>query len=107
MNCALVEREGNHFRLALESGHAQTLLSDSIKERLKTALEQHLNAPVTLRFQIGNVAAATPADQHKQQQAERQQTAANHVVQDPHVQAMQEMFDARVAAIHPLDDTDE
>jgi len=106
MNCALVKHEGHQFWLALESGHAQTLLSDSIKERLKTALEQHLHAPVTLHFQIGHVTAATPADQHKQQQVERQQTAANHVVQDPHVQAMQEMFDARIAVIHPLDDID-
>jgi DNA polymerase-3 subunit gamma/tau len=106
MNCALVKREGNHFWLALESSHAQTLLSDSIKERLKTALEKHLNTPVTLQFQIGNLTATTPADQQKQQQTERQQTAAEQIARDPHVRDMQEIFDARIAAIHPRDDTD-
>ncbi len=107
MNCALVEREGNHFRLVLESGHAQTLLSDSVKERLKTALEQFLDAPVTLQFQVGKVMEATPASQYKEQQAERQQAAADRIVQDPHVRAIQEIFDARIATIRPLDDTDE
>jgi len=106
MHCALIKREGHQFWLALESGHAQTLLSDSVKERFKAALEQHLGAPVTLHFQVGNMPAATPADQQKQQRAERQQAAAEQVAQDPHVREMQEMFDARIAAIHPLDDTD-
>jgi DNA polymerase-3 subunit gamma/tau len=106
VHCALAEREGHRFRLMLEPSHAQ-MLSDSVKERIRVALEQHLESPVTLAFQTGKVTAATPARQQAEQQAERQQIAAEHIVRDPHVQAMQEMFDARIATIHPLDETDE
>ncbi|MCC9000667.1 MAG: hypothetical protein LM522_14460, partial [Candidatus Contendobacter sp.] len=106
LHCALAEREDNRFRLMLEPSHAQ-MLSDSVKERIRTALEQHLESPVTLKFQTGKVTATTPAQQQAEQQAERQQTAAEQIVRDPHVQAMQEMFDARIATIHPLDETDE
>jgi hypothetical protein len=46
---------------------------------------------VTLKFQTGKLTAATPADSRQQQQAERQQTAVEQIVnQDPHVRDMQE-----------------
>ena len=105
MHCALVERDGSHFHLALEPSHAQ-MLNDMVKERIQTALEQRCGGPVTLKFQIGDVTVATPADQQQRRQAERHQAAAERVAQDPHVRDMQEMFDARIAAIRPLDETD-
>lgn len=106
MHCELVDREGNHFRLMLESNRAQ-LLNKSIEDRLKGALEQYLSASVSLHIQVGKVTGATPASQYEEQQAERRQAVVQHIVQDPHIQAMQEMFDAQIAAIHPLDETDE
>ncbi len=106
LHCVLVAREDDNFRLMLEPSHAQ-MLNKGIEDRLRVALEQHLGSPVNLRVQVGHAAAATPARQQAEQQAERQQAAADRVVQDPHVQAMQEMFDARIAAIHPLDETDD
>jgi DNA polymerase-3 subunit gamma/tau len=106
LHCALTARDGDFFQLALESGHAQ-MLTKTVEDRIRAALEQHLGRPVQLRFQVGNVTATTPADQRKQQQAERQQTAAERIAQDPHVRDMRELFDARIAAIHPLDDVDD
>ena len=105
LNCALVAREGHDFCLALEPGHAQ-LLTKTVEERLMAALERHFGGPVTLRFQIGDVTAATPASQRKERQAERRQAAAEQVNQDPHVRDMQATFGARFVAIHPLDETD-
>ncbi len=105
MNCALIERQGNDFRLALEPGHAQ-LFNKSIEERLKAALEQQLGAPVGLRFQVGGTVEETPARQRFQQQAERQQVAAEQVIQDPHVRDMRETFGAQIVTVHPLDETD-
>jgi DNA polymerase-3 subunit gamma/tau len=105
LNCALVEREDHYFHLALDPRHAQ-MLNKSTEDRLKAALEQHLGATVTLKFQIGGATAPTPAHQRQQQQAKRRQAAAERVAQDPHVRAMQEMFDARISAIHPLDETE-
>ncbi len=104
LNSALAERNGDAFQLTLEPGYAQ-MLNKAVEDRIQTALEQHLGRPVTLKIQIG-AAAATPAIQQKQQQAERQQTAAEQIRQDPHVRDMQEMFDAKIAAVHPLDETD-
>lgn len=105
LNCALVSREGNHFRLALEPIHAQ-MLNKTSEERLKVALEQQLGTPVDLRFQVSKLTVATPADQRQQQQAERQQVAIERVNQDPMVRDIQETFEARIVAVHPLDDTD-
>ncbi|MDQ5910246.1 MAG: polymerase subunit gamma/tau, partial [Pseudomonadota bacterium] len=107
LNSALVERKGDAFRLALEPGYAQ-MLNKAVEDRIQAALEQHIGRPVTLKIQIGAAAAtaATPAVQQQQQQAERQQAATAQTRQDPHVRDMQEMFDAKIAAVHPLDDTD-
>ncbi len=105
LNSALAERNGDAFRLTLEPGYAQ-MLNKAVEDRIQAALEQHLGRPVTLKIQIGAVAAATPAAQQKQQQAERQQTVAEQVRHDPYVRDMAEMFDARIAAVHPLDETD-
>ena len=104
MNCALIERQGNDFRLALEPGHAQ-LFNKSIEDRLKAALEQQLGAPVGLRFQVGGTVEETPARQRFQQQAERQQVLAEQVTQDPHVRDMRETFGAQIVTVHPLDET--
>jgi len=105
MNCELVERKDHHFLLALEPGHAQ-MLTKPAQERLQAALEQHLGQPVSLQFKIGDVTAATPARQQDQQKAEQRQAAVEQMQQDPHVRDMQEMFDARVTAIHPIDEND-
>ncbi|MDG4550656.1 MAG: DNA polymerase III subunit gamma/tau [Candidatus Contendobacter sp.] len=103
LHCALTMGDGDFFQLALEPGHAQ-MLTKTVEDRIKAALEQHLGRSIHLKFQVGNVTAMTPADQQKQQQAERQQTAVERIAQDRHVRDLREMFDARIAAIHPLDD---
>ncbi len=106
LNCALVKREGNNFQLALGPTHAQ-MLTKTIQERLKTALEQHLGLPVTLHFQIGELSLATPEDERKQRVLQRQQTAIEHARQDPNLPVLQELFDARITAIHPLNNTED
>ena len=103
--CELMVYEGNRLQLRLEPS-LEPMLNQHIKDRLKAALEQHLGKPVDLKFQFGSV-TATPEDRRKQQHTERQQTAAEQIARDPHVRDMQERFEARIAAIHPRDDTDE
>ncbi|HRF44581.1 MAG TPA: DNA polymerase III subunit gamma/tau [Candidatus Competibacteraceae bacterium] len=103
-NCQLVAHNGHHFQLRLEPNF-KPLLNSYITDRLKTALEQHFGEPINLTFQFGHT-TETPARHQDQQQAERRQAAAEHTQQDPHVRDMQEMFDARITAIHPLDESD-
>ena len=106
LHCALVERQDRRFRLLLEPGHAQ-LFNKTIEERLKSALEQHLGSPVDLRVQVGDATLVTPASQQAERQAERQLAAADRIAEDPHIRDLQERFDARIATIQPLDETDE
>ncbi len=105
LHCALVERQDHHFRLMLEPGHAQ-MFNKAIEERLKAALEQYLGSSVDLRVQVGDAALATPARQQAERQAERQQAAADRIAKDPNIRDIQERFDARIATIHPLEETD-
>ncbi len=103
LNCALIARDGADFHLALTPAHAQ-MFPKTIQERLRAALEQHVGCPIKLRFQIGDLAVATPEDQRKQRRTERQQAAVEHAEQDPHVRTIKEMFDADITAIRPLED---
>ena len=105
MNCVLAEQNGDFFRLALEPSHAQ-MLTKTIEERIRAALEQHLGKPVQLKIQVGGVTTATPASQQKQHQAERRQTAVDQIRQDPRVRELQDRFEARIVAIHPVDDAE-
>lgn len=102
LNCLLIARDGNDFLLGLVPAHAQ-MLTKAIQDRVKVALEQHLGAPVNLRFQIGELTAATPEDERKQRRAEQVQAAVEAAHRDPNVQAMIEMFDAKIVGVRPLD----
>ncbi|HRX69767.1 MAG: DNA polymerase III subunit gamma/tau [Gammaproteobacteria bacterium] len=105
LNCELVAYEDHCLQLRLEP-NLKPMLNQHVEDRIKAALEKHLGKPVDLKFQIGAVAGITPEAQQKQRQAERRQAAAEQTQQDPHVRDMQEMFDARITAIHPLDESD-
>ena len=105
MNCVLAGREGDGFRLALESGHAQ-MLTKTVEDRIRAALEQHFGRPVHLKFTIGAVTTITPAGQRQQQQAERRQAVSDQASHDPYVREIAETFDAQIVAIHPLDEPD-
>jgi DNA polymerase-3 subunit gamma/tau len=103
--CQLVAHVGHRFQLRLEPSF-KPLLNSHITGRLKAALERHFGEPIDLTFQFGNVTTTTPARQNNQRQTERRQAAAEQTQQDPHVRDMQEMFDARITSIHPLDKSD-
>ena len=104
-NCELVKHEGNHFCLMLEP-RFEIMLSQHVKDGLKSALERHLGEPVDLKFQFGSVTTATPKERRQQQQAERRQVISDQARHDPHVRDIVETFDARIVAIHPLDESE-
>ncbi|MBK8507280.1 MAG: DNA polymerase III subunit gamma/tau [Candidatus Competibacteraceae bacterium] len=103
LNCVLVAREGNSFCLALDATHGQ-MRNKTSEERLRSALEQHFGAPASLRFQVGNLPAATPAEQFFQRQTERQQAAVKRIEQDPRIAELKELFDASIKDVQPHDD---
>ncbi len=104
-NCELVKHEGNHFCLMLEP-RFEIMLSQHVKDGLKSALERHLGEPVDLKFQFGSVTTATLNKRRQQQQAERRQAISDQASHDPYVREIAETFDAQIVAIHPLDEPD-
>ncbi|MBL8250282.1 MAG: DNA polymerase III subunit gamma/tau [Candidatus Competibacter sp.] len=103
LNCVLAAREGDNFCLALDAAHAQ-MRNKTSEERLKTALEQHFGASINLRFQVGDLPAATPAEELLQRQSERQQAAVERINKDPRIAEMREIFGADIKNVRPLDD---
>lgn len=102
VNCALVERGEDYFRLALEPGHAH-LLNKAVEERIRLALERRLERPIRLKFQIGGVTGPTPVHLQQERQAQNRHDVTEQILRDPQVRDLQERFDARIEAIHPLE----
>ncbi len=95
LNCALKDRQGNHFALSLAPGHAQ-LLSKPREELLREALSQQLGKNATLSIDVEQSDNPSPATRQKQRQAARQRQAEASIEQDHTVQALRETFAAQI-----------
>jgi DNA polymerase-3 subunit gamma/tau len=103
-NCALEAVDGELMQLTLDPSCAN-LLGKERETALRDALAAHFARPVTLRITAGNPRTETPAREQARLRGERQQAAEAAILGDPHVQALQEAFNARVnpATIRPKD----
>jgi DNA polymerase-3 subunit gamma/tau len=103
-NCALTQREGNIFHLALAPAHA-SLRNSKLEERLQEALSAHLGEQVKLLFTVTQPSAETPAALQERASQDRMRSAQEAIAQDNHVKTLQEMFDARIVpdSIRPVD----
>ncbi|HEX22907.1 MAG TPA: DNA polymerase III subunit gamma/tau, partial [Chromatiales bacterium] len=104
LNCALKDRQGNHFALSLAPAHAQ-LLSKPRENLLREALSQQLGETVTLSIDVEQTDNTSPATHQKQRQAARQRQAEASIEQDHTVQALRETFAAQVnpGSVLPVD----
>ncbi len=104
LNCALKDRQGNHFALSLAPTHAQ-LLSKPRENLLREALSQQLGETVTLSIDVEQTGNTSPAARQKQRQAARQRQAETSIEQDHTVQALRETFAAQVnpGSVQPVD----
>jgi DNA polymerase-3 subunit gamma/tau len=109
INCALKQRDGNHFRLSLAKSH-EHLLGKKREDALQQALSDYLGEKVTVGFDVEAAGAEsamsdTPAARQQQRQDERQRQAEAAIQQDAAVQAFQETFGAQVNpdTIQPID----
>ena len=103
-NCALINREGNTFHLALAPAHA-SLRNSKMEERLQDTLSTYLGEKVKLSFTITQPNAETPAALQERVSQDRMRSAQEAIVQDNHVKTLQEVFDARIVpdSIRPVD----
>jgi DNA polymerase-3 subunit gamma/tau len=109
INCALKQREGNHFQLSLAKSH-EHLLGKKREDAMQQALSDYLGEKVTVSFDVETAGAEspmadTPAARQQQRQDERQRQAEAAIQQDATVQAFQETFGAQVNpdSIQPID----
>lgn len=103
-NCILDSRQGDHFALCL-SEQNQFLCTDSNQQKLNEALKSVFGPAMTMAISTQNHQRKTPAMLTKQRQDERQKQAETSIEQDPAVQKLQQMFDAKIepGSIKPVD----
>ncbi len=106
MHCRWCGMEGDTVRLQLEAAHRH-LLNGSMETRIRQALGRVLGRDIRLQVDCvdGEPVADSPAAQADQRRAERQRAAEQAIDGDPHVHALQELFDAEVIpdSIQPAD----
>ena len=102
--CTLESVEADRVRLRLDGAHAQ-LHTPLLESKLKAALSTHFGREITLAIEVGEV-EATPARQRQQAEQVRRQQAVEAIEKDPNINALKDIFDARVeeSSVQPLDD---
>ncbi|MDT8385115.1 MAG: DNA polymerase III subunit gamma/tau [Gammaproteobacteria bacterium] len=103
-NCALSQRDGNHFQLSLSPNH-KYLLNQSREAGLREALSQHLGQEVKLSISLQGPATATPAERQQERTDLRQHQAETVIDSDATVQAIMEAFDGQLkpGSVQPVD----
>src|SRR5437762_279260 len=91
----LQRREGNTFELVVPKAKAY-LAERSYTDKLKSALEQHLGAAVTVKVGVGEVAGNSAAALEAGERDARHAAAAQSVQSDGFVKDLVNLFDAKV-----------
>jgi DNA polymerase-3 subunit gamma/tau len=103
-NCALGQRDGNHFQLTMSPNH-KYLLNKSREDGLAEALSQYLGQPATINISLEGAAGATPAERQQERADARQSQAEAVIDSDDTVQAIMEAFDGQLkpGSVQPID----
>ena len=94
-NAELKNREGASFELVVPKAKAY-LAERSYVDKLKSALEQHLGGPVSVKVSAGEVGGASLASMEAGERDARRAAAAKAVNSDGFVQDLVNMFDGKV-----------
>ena len=94
-NAELARREGNAFELVVPKAKAY-LAERAYTEKLKTALEQHVGANVTLKVSVGETAGTSAAALEANDREARRAAAAQAVHTDGFVKDLVNLFDGKV-----------
>ncbi|NOQ94040.1 MAG: DNA polymerase III subunit gamma/tau [Methylophaga sp.] len=106
-NCAFIRFDDTKIYLSLAPELAH-LATDKAKERLETALKQHLNSNVSVVIEHNDAqhqSNQTLATQQAEHQTSRQQQAVDSIHNDPTVDAIKHVFNGQVieSTIKPID----
>lgn len=103
-NCSLRARDGDVFHLVVAPAHA-SLRNARLEQRLQESLAAHLGRPTKLVFTVAAPEAETPALLKERVSQDRLRAAQDAIAQDSNVQALQQLFEARVVpeSVQPVD----
>ncbi|MFT6955039.1 MAG: DNA polymerase-3 subunit gamma/tau [Halieaceae bacterium] len=103
-NCELRSTSGDSFEFVLDETNA-ALFNQGHVEKIRLALENYCDAPITINITTGTVAVETPALKKARLALERQQQAVDDIECDQVLQSLIERFDGKLdrASIVPLD----
>ena len=101
---ALLEHQGDRLELALDQGF-ENLLNPKWQEGLQQALDMYFGKAMKLTIKSGEVPVATPKQLREEQQAARQEEAAQAIDSDPALQSILDHFGGEIEAgsVRPLD----
>jgi DNA polymerase-3 subunit gamma/tau len=103
-HCSLLDWSQGRLTLGLDPG-AEQLRSPGTEERLRSALESILGAPLKLAIQVSRPEHETPAQRLGREREERQREAVDTMEQDPVALRLRERLDAQwlPGSIEPTD----
>ncbi len=103
-NCVLKERRDDALHLVLGASHVH-LHNNKFEKRLEQALQQYYKTPLALRVEIGEQQSHTPVQLAAQHDRERQRHAVEAIEGDSNVQALREVFGAKIVpdSIYPVE----
>ncbi len=87
MNCQMLERNGNRFRLLLDQ-HSEATRTPAQEERLTEALSRLIGEPAKIEFEVAAVVGDSPARREVEGKAKRQEAALESLERDPVVRAL-------------------
>ncbi|MYJ95936.1 MAG: hypothetical protein F4053_10220, partial [Proteobacteria bacterium] len=103
-HCAIKESTADRLALVLASDNAH-LNTDRVRTRLLEELRKQFSGRVSVKIEVGEPPAATPAQIRAKGESERMRKARASIESDPVVKTLQTEFDAvlEVDSIRPLE----
>jgi DNA polymerase-3 subunit gamma/tau len=96
-HCDLQSRSGGAWQLVLPADK-QHLNTQQLRNRIESALREHLRQELRLTIATGTPSRPTPADIRLASENERMRTAREAIEIDPNVRALQEQLGATLEA---------
>ncbi len=94
-NCVLLQSSEEHLNFALDAQNCQ-IFKPAHREQIQQSLCQYFNAELRVSIEPGAIETETPQKYMLRKKQERQQQAVDCILNDPHVNALIDKFDASV-----------
>ena len=95
----LVAKDAEQWTIRLAQDH-HALLNDTQRTEIAGLVERHEGRPIDVRYEVGELAAETPATRKARLKSEREEEAKAVLLGDANVQTLLSEFDARLESPH-------